>query len=103
MRNLTEQALQIAATWANHVVIAAMAALAAFMVVAEWRQKPGYALGALLVGIIVGIAAERMNLPDGVVVVVTALAAVTTPGTILYFHNKTLMDVLEDLKNRGKK
>lgn len=86
------------------IIIAFMAAAASVMLVEEWRAtKAYYFIGGWAVGVIVGIAGQRMGVPEGWDILITAVAVPTAPMTIAWLRRRSLLDVLEDVRKRKAK
>ena len=68
--------LELVGDGIDAAIIAFLAAAAAVTLVEEWRATKGYYfVGAWAFGVIVGIAAQRMGVPPGMDIIVTATAA----------------------------
>lgn len=100
INDLLMQLRALSSEMAGNAITAIMIAGAAFAIIVDWRSRPGYALGAVLVGTVVGMSLTRMGIPPGWRDLLTAIAVVTTPSTVLYFHKKTFLEALDELRDK---
>lgn len=89
----------------EHAVTATGMAFAAFLVLHDWRSKPMYPIAAILVGTIVGITAQRVQVPliNDLSPLITAVATVTAPMTLVWLHKRSIIDVASEVKDKLKK
>lgn len=83
------------------IVFSFIAACACLLIIEEWRAtKAYYFLGALLSGILIGIAAQQAGVPQGWDILVTGLAVVTAPTTISAMRHQTLVDTIDAIQKK---
>lgn len=83
------------------VVISFLAAAASFFLILEWRQTKGaWFVGAWCVGIIIGLAAQKLGVPAGFDILITALAVITAPVTVNAIRHNTLWETIEEYRRR---
>lgn len=81
-------------------VISLLVMVGATAAIPEWRSNRGYMLAGWVVGVIVGLAAVRMNVPEGFAILLTAIGVVTGPITLAKMHGRTMGDVLDEVTRR---
>lgn len=85
----------------DSIIVSFLAAAAAFLLIAEWRATKGaYFVGAWFIGILVGLAAQRLGVPPGWDIIVTAIGVITAPVTVLALRQKTLIETIEDYRRK---
>lgn len=84
----------------EHIVAAFLIAVAATLVVPSWRASKGYFLAAWAVGVVGGLAGQRIGIPPGWDILFTAGAVITAPATILALQGRTLIEVVDLVRDR---
>lgn len=98
-----KQALDLITDAFDAIVISFLAAVACVLLIEEWRAtKAYYFIGGWATGIIIGIAAQRMGVPAGYDIIVTAVAVVTAPVTISWLRHKSILDAIDQIRQRRR-
>ncbi|MEO0642823.1 MAG: hypothetical protein AAFY47_05305 [Pseudomonadota bacterium] len=86
------------------IIVSFLIALAAFLVIPEWRMSKGYFfLAAWVSGVVLGVAAQRMGIPEGWDILVTAAAVITAPATIIALHPRSLIDLMQEIQDKMRR
>lgn len=93
--NLVEQSVEI-------FIIACLIATSTLLISSEWRKGKLFFLSAILFGLVSGIVSQNTAFLAPYTFLITTIATISGPITILYLQKKTLFEIVGELKDKLK-
>jgi hypothetical protein len=96
--NALQRVLSLINSAADLVVLSILLVVLTIFILPGTQRSWAYAACGIGMGVAGGLAARWFGLSEGWVIIGTLVGVISGPATVIYFQNKTVSEVFEEIK-----